>query len=50
MRQERWGPLFPNVTPAAVARQPLRLPYEMPVIGISQRIVIERGTPAAAAA
>jgi SAM-dependent methyltransferase len=42
-RQERCGLLFPNITPEALARQLVRLPYRMPVIGISQLIVIEKG-------
>lgn len=41
-RQERCGLLFPNITPAALARQLVRLPYRMPVIGISQLVVIEK--------
>lgn len=41
-RQERCGLLFPNITPTPIARQLVRLPYRMPVIGISQLIVIER--------
>jgi SAM-dependent methyltransferase len=41
-RQERCGLLFPNITPTAVARQLVRLPYRIPVIGISQLLVIEK--------
>ena len=47
-RQERCGLLFPNITPVAVARALVKLPFKMPVIGISQLIVIEKGMPAAA--
>src|SRR6185436_8151463 len=46
-RQKRCGLLFPNITPTGVARALVRLPYKMPVIGISQLIVIEKGLPAA---
>jgi SAM-dependent methyltransferase len=41
-RQLRCGLLFPNITPVAVARHLVRLPYRVPVIGISQLIVIEK--------
>lgn len=41
--QERCGLLFPNITPVALARRLVRLPYRMPVIGISQLIVIDKG-------
>jgi hypothetical protein len=47
-RQERCGLLFPNITPAAVARALVKLPFRVPVIGISQLIVIEKGTSPAA--
>ena len=46
-RQERCGLLFPNITPTAIARQLVRLPYRMPVIGISQLIVVEKGMASA---
>jgi len=46
-RQERCGLLFPNITPTAVAPALVKLPYRMPVIGISQLIVIEKGMPPA---
>jgi len=39
---ERCGLLFPNVTPLPVARAFVRLPYRMPVIGISQLMVLEK--------
>ncbi len=39
---ERCGLLFPNVTPLPLARAMLRLPYKMPVIGISQLMVVEK--------
>lgn len=42
-RQERCGLLFPNITPLWLARRLVRLPYRMPVIGISQLVVVERG-------
>ncbi|HWP65500.1 MAG TPA: class I SAM-dependent methyltransferase [Candidatus Limnocylindria bacterium] len=41
-RQERCGLLFPNITPTPIARLLVRLPYRMPVIGISQLVVIEK--------
>jgi len=44
-RQKRCGLLFPNITPTAVARALVKLPYRMPVIGISPLIVIEKGMP-----
>lgn len=43
VRQERCGLLFPNVTPLWLARRLVRLPYRMPVVGISQLVVVERG-------
>lgn len=39
---ERCGLLFPNVTPSILARLLVRLPYKMPVIGISQLMVVEK--------
>lgn len=39
---ERCGLLFPNVTPLPVARAMVRLPYKMPVVGISQLMVVEK--------
>jgi SAM-dependent methyltransferase len=40
--QERGGMLFPNVTPLPVARLMARLPYRLPVIGISQLMILEK--------
>lgn len=40
---ERCGLLFPNVTPLALARALVRLPYTAPLIGISQLVVVEKG-------
>jgi SAM-dependent methyltransferase len=37
----RCGMLFPNITPLAVARLLVRLPFRAPVIGISQLVVAE---------
>jgi SAM-dependent methyltransferase len=42
-RQERCGVLFPNVTPLWLARGLVRLPYRVPIVGISQLVVVERG-------
>ncbi len=39
---ERCGLLFPNVTPLPVARALVRLPFRMPVVGISQLMVLEK--------
>lgn len=39
----RCGVLFPNVTPLPVARLLAALPYRLPLIGISQMVVVERG-------
>lgn len=41
-RHIRCGLLFPNVTPLPVARLLTRLPYPMPLIGISQLLVAVR--------
>lgn len=41
-RQERCGQLFPNVTPLPLARLFARLPYRLPVIGISQLMIVEK--------
>ena len=38
---QRYGLLFPNVTPLAVARLLVRLPFHVPVVAISQLIVAE---------
>ena len=38
----RCGTLFPNVTPLPVARVLAALPYRLPLIGISQLVVVER--------
>lgn len=40
LHHERCGLLFPNVTPLALARLMVRLPYRVPVAGISQLVVI----------
>jgi hypothetical protein len=34
--------LFPNATPLPVARLMARLPYRLPVIGISQLMILEK--------
>lgn len=39
---ERCGLLFPNVTPLPLARLLVRLPYRVPVIAISQLVVLEK--------
>lgn len=41
-RSERCGLLFPNVTPLPLARLLTRLPYRVPVIAISQLLVVEK--------
>ena len=41
-RHERCGLLFPNVTPLFLARILDRLPYRVPVAGISQLLVVEK--------
>lgn len=38
----RCGALFPNVTPLPLARILAALPYRLPVIGISQLVVLEK--------
>jgi SAM-dependent methyltransferase len=38
----RCGLLFPNITPLGVARLLARLPYRVPLIAISQLVVVER--------
>jgi SAM-dependent methyltransferase len=45
VRHERCGLLFPNVTPLALARLLVHLPFRVPIAGISQLVVIERATP-----
>jgi SAM-dependent methyltransferase len=45
-RHVRGGLLFPNVTPLPIARLMQRLPYRLPVLGISQLVI---ATPAARA-
>jgi SAM-dependent methyltransferase len=42
IRHERCGALFPNITPLPLARLLAALPYRLPVIGISQLVVLER--------
>lgn len=41
-RPERCGLLFPNVTPLPLARLLVRLPYRVPVVAISQLLVLEK--------
>jgi SAM-dependent methyltransferase len=41
-RPERCGLVFPNVTPLPLARLLTRLPYRVPVIAISQLVVLEK--------
>lgn len=41
-RPERCGLLFPNVTPLPLARLLARLPYRVPLIAISQLLVLEK--------
>jgi SAM-dependent methyltransferase len=41
-RPERCGLLFPNVTPLPLARLLTRLPYRVPLIAISQLLVLEK--------
>ncbi|MFP6665170.1 MAG: class I SAM-dependent methyltransferase [Deltaproteobacteria bacterium] len=41
-RHERCGLLFPNVTPLPLARLMNRLPYRVPLVGISQLLVLEK--------
>jgi len=41
-RPQRCGLFFPNVTPLPVARLLARLPYRVPVIAISQLLVLEK--------
>jgi SAM-dependent methyltransferase len=43
--QRRCGVLFPNITPLPLARLLVRLPFRMPLIGISQLLVIEQRGP-----
>lgn len=38
----RCGALFPNVTPLPLARLLAALPYRLPVVGISQLVVVEK--------
>lgn len=38
----RCGLLFPNVTPARIAQLLVRLPFRMPVVGISQLVVADQ--------
>jgi len=38
----RCGALFPNVTPLPIARLLAALPYRLPLIGISQLVVVEK--------
>jgi SAM-dependent methyltransferase len=38
---QRVGLLFPNITPLALARAIVRLPFRMPLVGISQLLVLE---------
>jgi SAM-dependent methyltransferase len=45
----RCGLLFPNITPLSVARVLVRLPYRVPLLGISQLVVAEKAGGAAAA-
>jgi SAM-dependent methyltransferase len=42
-RPERCGLLFPNVTPLPLAKLLVRLPYRVPLIAISQLVVVEKG-------
>ncbi|MBM4245737.1 MAG: class I SAM-dependent methyltransferase [Deltaproteobacteria bacterium] len=42
VRPQRCGLLFPNVTPLALARLLVRLPYRVPLIAISQLVVVEK--------
>jgi hypothetical protein len=39
----RCGLLFPNITPLPLARLLVRLPYRVPLIAISQLVVVEKG-------
>ena len=39
---ERCGLLFPNITPFPVAKLMRKFPYRMPVIGISQLLIVEK--------
>jgi SAM-dependent methyltransferase len=41
-RHERCGALFPNITPLPLARVLAALPYRLPLIGISQLVVLEK--------
>jgi hypothetical protein len=41
-RPERCGLLFPNVTPLPLARLLARLPYRVPLVAISQLLVLEK--------
>ena len=41
-RQERCGLLFPNITPLFLAKVFGRLPYRVPLAGISQLLVLEK--------
>ena len=40
---QRCGLLFPNVTPLPLAKLLVRLPYRVPLIAISQLVVVEKG-------
>ena len=42
-RHERCGLLFPNVTPDWLARALVRAPFRVPMLGISQLAIVERG-------
>jgi len=42
VRPERCGLLFPNVTPLPLARLLARLPYRVPLVAISQLVVLEK--------
>lgn len=39
--QQRCGLLFPNITPLPIARVLCRLPFRVPVIAISQLVIVE---------
>ena len=41
IRHERCGLLFPNATPLPVARLLHRLPFQVPLLGISQLVIVE---------
>lgn len=42
VRPQRCGLFFPNVTPLPLARALVRLPYRVPLIAISQLVVLEK--------